>query len=328
VALTEPSLQGVSVFYRTEERSASEEVDYVGQTGLVRFAPGERVKWIEVEVHADDVAEYSWEFFNVELTKAVGANLQHYLGSGRIRDDDTDVRWLKVHDAIAIEGTTAVFRLELSRPSNAPIVVRWVAADSLNDAWLPGGRARSGHDFASKGITTITFQPGEVLKEIPVPIVADSEIEGDEYFGLFVGPAQGIEYDTRPGTGIIIDDDREYEWPQLRVEDRITVEGDTWTEVRIPLTLSRPSETPASVVVTTREFPSFDYVEMSETVTFAPGETEKSVAIRIRGDDVAEPLITFDVDFREPSGLTIVRDSVVITILDDDRPTRSRGVRH
>lgn len=328
VALTEPSLDGVSVFYRTQQRSATEDIDFAGQTGLIRFAPGERVKWIEVEVHADDQAEYFWEFFDVELTKAAGANLEHYLASGRIRDDDTDVRWLKVHDAVAIEGTTAVFRLELSQPSDTPIDVRWVAADALSDAWLPGGRARAGRDFGSKGISTITFQPGEVLKEIRVPIVADSDVEEDEYFGLFVGTTQDIEYDSRPGTGIIIDDDREWEWPQLRVEDAMTVEGDAWTEVRLLLTLSRASDTPSSVIVQTREFPSDDYLEVSETVTFAPGETEKTIAVRIRGDNVAEGLMTFDVDFREPSGLTIVRDSVVITILDDDRPTRSRGVRH
>src|SRR5688572_29722797 len=57
VALTEPSLHGVSVFYRTEGRSALEEVDFVGQIGLLRFEPGERVKWIEVEVRADEEAE-------------------------------------------------------------------------------------------------------------------------------------------------------------------------------------------------------------------------------------------------------------------------------
>lgn len=326
VALTAPSFDGVSVRYETVERSAAGDEDFVSQASILRFLPGELVKWIEIEINDDDEHEWYWEFFDVQLLDADGANIERSFAFGRIRDDDTnDVRWLKVHDAVAIEGSTAIFRLELSRPADQPITIRWAAAETVEHS-VP--KASSRGDFWQQ-ISAVTFQPGETLIEIPVRVHADAEVEKDEYFGLFVAPSStAIEFDPQPGTGIIIDDDRDWAWPLLRVEDLRAVEGDFWTELSVRLRLSRASETEASVVVKTREPGGLDFEDLSTTVTFAPGETEKTVVLRIRGDDIAEPLELVNLDFREPSGLSVGRDFIVLTILDDDRPARDRAVRH
>ena len=327
VTLSEPSLDGATVRFETVSRGAVGGADFVEQSGFLQFKAGERVKWIEVEVIADDQPEYEWEFFDVDLTSAKGANIERAFASGRIRDDDDlDVRWLKIHDAIAIEGTTAVFRLELSRPADTPLVVRWAVAEAI-DQFLPGPRAKTPADFAQK-ISAITFAPGEVLKEIAVPTTEDVLTEADEYFGLFVGPTPEIEYDSREGRGIIIDDDTDWGWPSLHVEDRFVVESDGWTDLDVPLRLSRPSDVPASVTVTTREPGELDFLDTRTTITFEPGETEKTLRLRVRGDDVAEPLKYFNLDFGEASGMTINRDSITISIVDDDRPSRDRAVRH
>ncbi|MEZ5140180.1 MAG: Calx-beta domain-containing protein [Acidimicrobiales bacterium] len=85
-------------------------------------------------------------------------------------------------------------------------------------------------------------------------------------------------------------------------------EGDeATTTVDVPVTLSEPTTVPVTATWHTLEAPSggatqaqadVDYVATSGTVTFAPGETEATVALEVIGDVTDEPnefvLVAFD----------------------------------
>lgn len=330
VSLSAPGINGATVRYSTHDLGAEEDVDYRESRGILRFEPGQVVQWLEIEVMGDADPEND-EFFQVELRDATGANLDREFASGAIRDDDAPgVRRLWVHDAVAVERTDMisyiVFRLELTSPSTEPIDVPWAAADV--DPWLP--TARRGRDFEGV-LSSIRFNPGETLKEIPVAIFGDAEPEPDEYLGLYVGNAAGIHERAQPGTGVIVDDDREWAVPRLRIDDVRVVETDDWSGAQLRLTLASPPATAASVTLTTRALTaetSLDFEPATVTVHFEPGQVSQTVTLRVRGDDAEEGRELFAVDVSGRVGLAIVRDEAFISIDDDDAPlTRRRSAR-
>ena len=89
------------------------------------------------------------------------------------------------------------------------------------------------------------------------------------------------------------------------------VEGDSGTvDLHIPVTLSNPSSQTVTVQWTTGSTtsanpliadPATDFTPVSGTVTFAPGETAKSVSISVNGDVLVEPDEYLLVSFNHPT---------------------------
>lgn len=329
VTLSEPPPFGARVDYETASSSATAGLDFEPVSGTLLFEPGQVLHWIEVPILDDaDFEEYG-EFLYVDLTNAVGANLQKRWASGAIRDDDgVSARYLFARGATGIEGGTAVFRLELSQPSSTAISLRWSAAEP--EVGIVPKEGVRGRDYAGL-LERITFLPGETVKEIAVPLFDDNEQEGDEYFALWFEPVvQGLGERAFPALGVIIDDDKPFAAPQLEVHDLRVVESDTWNDVQFTLSLARAAQAEARVTVELREDTALvlsDFVPATTEVVFAPGETVKSVRLRISGDTTSEPLEHFTLHFRSPRSLTLVRDEATVTIIDDDGATRPRAVR-
>lgn len=90
------------------------------------------------------------------------------------------------------------------------------------------------------------------------------------------------------------------------------------------VTLSRASTTPVSVVYGTTDGTATagtDYQAVSGTLTFAPGETQKTIAVSILGDTDIEPDEGFHLNLTTPQGATLDRTQAVGTILNDDSTT-------
>ncbi len=61
-----------------------------------------------------------------------------------------------------------------------------------------------------------------------------------------------------------------------------------------------------------------DYLAISGTLTFAPGESQATVAVPILEDTIAEPTETFRLTLFNPSGAVIGRQPATATIIDND----------
>ena len=61
-----------------------------------------------------------------------------------------------------------------------------------------------------------------------------------------------------------------------------------------------------------------DFVAQSGTLTFAAGQTSRTIGVVVRGDRNPEPNETFTVRLSGPSGATIARGTGVGTIANDD----------
>lgn len=88
VSLSAPAGDVITVDYATSDSSATAGADYVGETGVVTFQPGDQAANITITVLADDVAEGD-EFFTVDLSNASGGTqITDSQGVGAILDDD------------------------------------------------------------------------------------------------------------------------------------------------------------------------------------------------------------------------------------------------
>ncbi|MCC7506214.1 MAG: family 16 glycosylhydrolase [Saprospiraceae bacterium] len=113
--------------------------------------------------------------------------------------------------------------------------------------------------------------------------------------------------------------------PSISVSDLTISEGDVDDTLSLELTLSGDNQTNAVVTFsaingTAESTLDFELLSSGRLV-FAPGETKKSIDIRIVGDEVIETKETFQIKFYNPLNVTLARDLVTFTIDDDDNNT-------
>jgi len=224
-------------------------------------------------------------------------------------------RTLSINSVSVLEGnsgvTPATFTVTLSAPSTVPASVQFATAD---------GTAKAGSDYLSTS-GTLTFAPGETSKTIAVSVVGDTMQEDNETFLVLLSkPTGGATISTNAGVGTILDDDGP---PALAINDVSQPEGNSGTtNMTFTVTLTAPSGKPVSVDYATADGTATagsDYTSTSGTLSFAPGQTSKTINVPIIGDTIVEPNETFLVQLSNAVGAPIVRNQGTGTILNDDQ---------
>jgi hypothetical protein len=110
--------------------------------------------------------------------------------------------------------------------------------------------------------------------------------------------------------------------PSLSISDARVVEGSSGVASAVfTVSLSAPSPNPVTVSYTTANGTATspaDYTASSGSVTLAPNETSKTIAVPVVGDAVAEPDETFSVNLSNASNVTIGDSQAIGTIVGDD----------
>lgn len=70
-----------------------------------------------------------------------------------------------------------------------------------------------------------------------------------------------------------------------------------------------------------------DFEHKTGMVTFAPGETSRTIIVRVAGDAIAEETETFTLSLSNSDGAVISDASATCTIRDDDKSSKRRSVR-
>jgi urease beta subunit len=110
--------------------------------------------------------------------------------------------------------------------------------------------------------------------------------------------------------------------PTLAIDDVTVTEGNSGTTAAV-FTVTRSGNTGGTSTVNfatangTAVAPG-DYTTASGTVTFASGETTKTITVNVVGDALDEPTETFRVNLSVPVDATITDNQGVGTITDDD----------
>jgi hypothetical protein len=181
------------------------------------------------------------------------------------------------------------------------------------------GTATAGSDYrAASG--TLTFAPGETSKTLTVLVNGDRSGEANETFVVNLGSPTNATIADGQGVGTITDDE-----PRVSISDVTKAEGkkNQTTLFTFTVTLSaaydQPVTTSFRTVNGTATTGDNDYVARTGTLTFAPGETTKTITIEVKGDNKREADETFYLDLSGlGSNALFTKNRGVGTILNDD----------
>jgi aryl-phospho-beta-D-glucosidase BglC (GH1 family) len=314
VSLSQAASGPVTVEYATGNGMATAGSDYTAQAGTLTFAAGETSKVVHVLVSGDKVVEAS-ETLALTLSSPSGATIARGTATGTITNDDVGPPSISIGDSRFAEGSTAnpgkgTFTVTLSAASTAPVTVTYATAN---------GTATAGSDYVAKS-GTLTFAAGETSKTITVVAIGDSAVEANEGFRVVLSNPSGAKIADGTGVGTITNDDVV---PTIRISDSTLAEGSAAKPGKgtFTVTLSAASTAPVTVSYTTANSTATagsDYVAKSGTLTFAAGETSKTVTVAAIGDSAAEANEGFKVVLSSPSGAKIADGTGVGTITNDD----------
>ena len=180
----------------------------------------------------------------------------------------------------------------LSAGSSSPVSVHYATADGSATAGpgCPDYVATSG---------TLNFAPFETSKAVQVPILDCPDIEGFEAFRFGLSSAvNGVIARSSTQVGIV-DNDNVLATPAIVARDAAVDEKDGLALVPVLLggTGGKASNSTVTVHYATADGSASagtDYTAKPDTLlTFAPGETAKTVAVPIVDDDTREPPESF-----------------------------------
>jgi hypothetical protein len=185
------------------------------------------------------------------------------------------------------------------------------------------GTATAGTDYtATSG--TLTFGPGELSKNVAIPILNDNLFEtGDETFQLTLSNPIGGAVLTAPSAATINITDNDL-MPNVRVVQTASiVEGNSGTQnIAVDVTLSTPSIQTVTVNFATSDGTATagsDYVASSGTLTIPAGSSSATINIPINGDTSVEPNETFTVTLSNATNVAFIANTVAnVTIVNDD----------
>ena len=292
--------------------TAESGTDYTAPaSGTLTFAVGDTSKSITVSVTGDTTDEPD-ETVVVTLGNASGATIGTGTGTGTITDDDAapTVTLALADDSIPENGGTTTVSATLSHPSSAATTI---TITPVADAYTVGSDA------------TITIAAGDTANASDTAAITAVDNATDEANRSVTvtgsaSNAQGAGSVTGAGLTLIDDDGQ----PSLTINAPSVAEGDsgsaslTWT-----VTLSPPGT--EAVTVDYAEgmggtaASGTDYTALaSGTLTFAAGDTSKTITVSVTGDTTDEPDETVVVTLGNASGATIGTGTGTGTITDDD----------
>jgi hypothetical protein len=310
VRLWAPSNQTVSVNYATADGTATAGSDYQAASGTLTVPAGQTSGTITVLVSGDRVAEAN-EAFAVNLSAPINATIADGTGLGTIVDDEPRI---SISDTTVTEGNTgsrsATFTVALSAAYDVNVTVNYSTAN---------GTATAGSDYqAASG--TLTFTPGQTSKAVPVQVIGDRLAEANETFVVNLSSPTNVTITDGQGAGTIVDDE-----PHIGIGTVTKAEGrkNHTTQFTFTVTLSAAYDQAVTVSFRTADGTAKtsdnDYVARSGTITFAPGETTKTITIEVKGDSKKEADEDFYLDLFGNSGNSLFTNSRGIgTILNDD----------
>jgi uncharacterized repeat protein (TIGR01451 family) len=178
--------------------------------------------------------------------------------------------------------------------------------------------AVAGKDYVdSTGL--ITFAPGESSKSFDILLTDDSLNETDETFNVTLSQLYRLKTGLNSTATVTITDGDPP--PALALAGTSLLETNSGTFAAFTLAVSGSSDQPVSVAYSTSDGTATqgsDYTSANGVISFAPGETSKTITVPVIGDVVTELAETFFLNLQSPVGATISNGQATATILNDD----------
>ncbi|OQY29802.1 MAG: hypothetical protein B6244_02230 [Candidatus Cloacimonetes bacterium 4572_55] len=311
-SLSAASGRSVSVNYATADVSAEGGNDYeIIPESTLEFSEGQTTGNVAVTIFSDQIDEDD-ETFSLNLTNPINALPNDMQSEIRIIDNDPTPT-LSIEDVQINEGDTDAVQIDvtlsLSAASGRSISVNYATAD---------GSATGGIDYETISESTMEFTAGQRTRDVTLAIYSDLLDEDDENFFLNLTDPVNVLLDDTQSEILIIDNDSS---PAATIADVGVTEG---SNVLFTVSLSGTSNQVVTLEYETQDQSATagsDYTSIAQsTLTFQPGETEKTILVATIDDLLDEDSETFFVNLSTPVNATISDNQAQGQIDDNDDP--------
>ena len=307
----------VEVDYTTSDGTAEAGSDYTASSGTLKFAAGESVQTVVVDITDDSVAEGE-ETFNLTLSDAVNATIFDGSAVATIGVSDNasgSQPTINVSDMVVGEDDSYVdIVVSLSAASASEVSVDYATANGS----ATGYSSSSYYDYITLS-GTLTFAAGETTKVVRVQINQDTNDEGYERFYFTLDSPVNATLTQSSAIVSIIDDEAKVENPQIYVDD-VVVDEQAGTATFVVMLGGRTGGSSNSIVevdYTTSDGTATagsDYTASSGTLTFAAGQSVQTVVVDITDDEDPEGAETFNLTLSDAVNATIADGNAVAQI--------------
>ena len=219
------------------------------------------------------------------------------------------------HHLVIPEGGSATFGVRLSRAPDANVTVNLgkLVAQQFHGKW----------DAVTVSPTTLTFTPTNYNTLQTVTVTGASVGDGGHEHVIVTAQIAGGKY-LANGVYVTVTDDGGA--AQIGIQPAAGREAGNGQASNVPVTvwLSRAASGTVSVSYRTADGTATagsDYTAVNGTLTFAPGETRKTVNVPILDDNVEDSGETFFVELSNPSGASLMpgyTKGAPVEILNDE----------
>jgi Ca2+-binding RTX toxin-like protein len=304
-------------------------VDYNGATNLLEV----RLSQSEVRPEA---ALLSYE---VDLPSVLGktdAFIGFTSGTGNAWGDHDILSWKfnDVYNPIApgfLEFSAANFSVnEDGTPVTSITVNRkeGSSGDVSASVLLTNGTAAEPDDYDNSVPIVVSFADGQTTQTVTIPIVNDILVEGNETINLNLSnPTGGAKIGTQNAAVLnIVDNDFKPITPGVitfsAANFSVNEDGTPVTSITVNRTEGSSGDVSATVLLTNGTAAAPDDYDNSVpiVVSFADGETTKTVTIPLVDDDLVEGNETINLKLSNPTGGATLgtQDEAVLNIVDND----------
>jgi hypothetical protein len=311
VKLSSASTQTVTVEYATADGTATAaEGDYLPTAGVLTFLPGKTTQTVTVKVNGNTTVEAD-ENFVVDLSNLVNARLITSQGVGTILDDDLSLAINNISITQPTGGTAqATFTVNLSAAASFPVIVQFATVN---------GSATAGTDYVTDS-GTLTFNPGQTSQSITALVLGESVNEATETFQVKLSNSSNAIIGQATGTATVLNS---VPVPSISINNvTMTEENSGPAAFTFTVSLSAPSGQTVTVHYATMDDTATaaenDYQAASSTLTFAPGQTTKTITILVYDELAPESTEDFFVVLSNPVNATLGNSQGTGTILSND----------
>ncbi len=304
----------VSVNYATTNGTALAGSDYTNTTGTVTFNAGETNKTISIPVIADSLIEGK-ETFSVQLSSPTNTLL------GTVTNTVVTILDANVEFDFA---TSALTSSVLETAGKSTLTV-WrlggtTATNTVDFAVTTNGTAVAGTNYTSTN-GTLTFLPGVTNLTVSLPVLHDGVVAGDKTVELALSNPGGTATVGTNDTATLTIKDVDSTFNFTVVTNNVAENAGS-----VVLNVQRTGGLAAAAGVTYKSSTNgtatsgVDFTPATGTLSFAVGDTNKTITVKITNDSLIEGDETFTVALSAPSGNATLgtNSTAVVNILDDD----------
>ncbi|HEX6025612.1 MAG TPA: Calx-beta domain-containing protein [Solirubrobacter sp.] len=315
ITLSAASSRSVTVRLTTSNGTATAPGDFTAQNDVLVTVPAGQTQVTASVPTTEDAANEPTETFTATISAATNAVLgAKTVAFGTIFDDDPlPPPTVSVGTPAAVdEGAPLRFPVTISRVHNVNATVRLSTSDGT--AVAPG-------DYTARIQQDITIPAGQTQAFFEVQTVDDVLVEGDETVRVDIRGGTNVSLGSpSSATGTI----RSTDLPPPAVSIGTPAVVDEGTQLRFPVTISRPHNVNASVRLSTSDGTATapgDYTaRIQQDITIPAGQTQGTFTVDTVRDSITESDETVTVSIRGGTNVSLGSPSSATGTIRDPTP--------